>query len=199
MSIRNVKVKLDGIDLQVNTNGVQPHRIVLVDEAQSWLSRDKLAATREDDDSIGFDVTVLSGKRLRVRYGPAVSVTVPQNNNSAIDSLYRKVKKFGYDITGTGMTQADALHFYAAYNAAQTTWALRAKYMAQLADPDITISVRNGLISALQALSFDTMPLIMNGTTYNVFFDEGQSCQFTDWVVTEHTDFRFSLVILEYI
>ena len=199
MSINNVKVRLDGRDLQVDTNGVQPHRITVVDYYQPWLSREQLASERAADDSVGFDVTMLSGKRVRVRYGPSAPTAIPVNNDAAIDSLYRKLKKYGYDVTGTGMSQTDALHFYGLYNAAQTVWLQRAKLLAQLADPDISIDKRTALATQLNAAVVPTVQLAMNGATYNVSFDEGQSCQFTSWVITEHVDFKFSLVAQEYI
>lgn len=200
MSIQNVKVVLDGIDLQVDTNGVQPHQISVMEVGQSWLSREKLAATRSDDDSIGFDVTMLSGKRVRVRYGPssAVPVAVPQNNNAQLSQLYKRYKVVSYSISGTGLGNADALHFYERYSAAQTLWLQRAKLIAQLADPDISKTTVETLVTNLGTTEaqIDAAALIlaMYGTNYQVVFAEGQSCQFTDWVISGHADFKFNLI-----
>lgn len=200
MSIQNVKVTLDGKDLQIDTNGVQPHRISVMEAGQPWLSREKLTAVRSDDDTIGFEVTMLSGKRVRVRYGPssAAPVAVPMNNNSAVDLLYRRYKVTGYDLSGTGMDSADSLHFYAAYDAVQTLWLQRAKLIAQLNDPELSKTTFEGLITELNSVDSQidatAMTLSMYGGNYQVVFAEGASCQFTSWVITGHADFKFSLI-----
>lgn len=198
MSIQNVKVKLDGIDLQIDTNGIQPLKVSMMEAGQPWLGRDKLASLRADDDTVGFDVTMLSGKRVRVNYGSPSPVVVPQNNNQAMAQLYRRYKVTGFDLSGTGMSISDMLTFYTKYSSVQQLWLTRAKLIAQLGDADISVTTRDTLLTALAdtetAIDATAMPLVMYGNTYSVLFAEGQSCLLTTWVIAEYADFKFSLI-----
>lgn len=196
MTIRNAKATLNGIDIQVATNGIRPRGITVVDEAQPWLSRTAIAAVRNDDDSLGFDVQMMSGARVRVKYGTEAQVAVPVNDAAALDSLYAKFMHVTYDLNGEGMAYAEALNFYEVFRNTQILWARLALIKTKLADPDIPATTRNALVAEYNAFSFSTvnMELIIYGTIYDVIFAEGQSCQFTDWVVSEHSDFQFTLV-----
>lgn len=198
MAINNVKVILNNIDLQVDTNGVKPYSITTVDDSQAWLGRDKLLATRADDDSMAFEVQTLSGKRVLVSYTNAILPAVPQNNLAAKDSIYRRYLEYSYQINGQGMSQSDANSFYAIYYAHQALWAKRGQLIAQLQDPDIPLSGRNSLIAALNDVYNDmttsAIALQMFGTTFNVLFAEGNSFQLTHWVIGEYADFTFNLV-----
>lgn len=196
MSIRNVKVKLNNIDIQVNTMGVKPLSVSVVDELRPWLSREKIAATRNDDDSLGFDVTTLSGKRIRVKYGTAEQMAVPVNNASALDSLYSKYIHTVYELEGEGMPKSDAFTFYNLYRSTQERWAQLANLRTKLAEPDIPATTRLSLVGSYNAMSFAdlTVDLWLYGNTYQVMFAEGQSCNFTDWVIGDYTDFRFTLL-----
>lgn len=196
MAIRNAKATLNGIDIQVNTNGIRPRSIAVVDETRPWLSRDRLAAQRNDDDSLGFDVQMMSGKRVRVKYGTAEEVTVTANNSEALDSIYTKFMNVTYDLTGEGMNYTEALAFYDVFKNTQALWAKLALLKIKLADPDIPAAKRNALVAAYNAFDFSsvTMDLILYGTVYRVMFAEGQSCQFTDWVIGDFSDFQFTLM-----
>ena len=193
MPIPNVRVKLDGIELQVNANGVVAHKLQILDDYMPWLSRQAITATREDDDSLGFDVTMLTGKRIRVVFGTS-TIAVPENNNSRLDSLYRKVLQTSFDISGTGLELADAHSIFTIYKAHQVLWGKRAQLLTKIQDPDITVSTKASILTELNALSWTPVPLSLMGGTYNVIFGEGMTCQFTEWVVGNYTDFSFNLV-----
>lgn len=196
MTIRNAKVKLNGIDIQVNTMGVKPLNVTVVDELRPWLSREKIAATRNDDDSLGFDVVTLSGKRIRVKYGTAEQLPVPINNADALDSLYSKYIHTVYELSGEGMPKSDAFTFYNLYRSTQERWAQLASIRTKLAEPDIPATSRSVLIAQYNALNFTdlTMALWLYGNSYTVMFAEGQSCNFIDWVIGNYTDFNFTLL-----
>lgn len=196
MTIRNAKATLNGIDIQVATGGIKPKSITVVNEARPWLSRSAIAALRNDDDSLGFDVQMMSGARIRVKYGTAAQVAVPANNTAALDNLYVKFMDVTYDLNGEGMKHSDALTFYNKFKDTQALWAKLNLIKIKLADPDIPATTRNSLVTAYNTFDFSdvTMELILYGTIYHVVFAEGQSCQFTDWVISEHSDFQFTLL-----
>lgn len=196
MAIRNAKVSLNGIDIQVSTNGIKPRNIVMVDESRPWLSRERIATQRNDDDSLGFDVQMMSGKRVRVKYGTIEQIPVPANNSSSLNDIYSKFMHVTYDLNGEGMEYIDALNFYDAYRRTQLLWAQLALIKTKLADPDIIATMRNSLVEQYNNFDFSsvTMELVLYGTIYNVMFAEGQSCMFTDWVISEHSDFQFTLL-----
>lgn len=194
MPIANVKVTLDGVDLQVNPNGVTAHKIQIVDDFMPWLSRAAITALREDDDSIGFDVTMLTGKRIRVYYGTASTAVPPMNNNDSIAQLYRKVIQTSFDVSGVGMTLAEASGIFAKYKEHQKTWGKRAQLLAQIQDPDISKATKTSLISTLTGLTWAPISLSLMGSNYQVIFGDGMTCQFVNWVVGNYTDFTFNLV-----
>ena len=194
MPITNARVTLGGVDLQVNTNGVVANKVQLVDDFMPWLSRQAITALREDDDSIGFDVTMLTGKRVRVYYGAASPQIPPQNNNDSIDGLYRKVLQTSFDITGTSMTLQEASTIFTLYKNHQKIWGHRAQLLAQIQDPDISRTKKTALIGTLTGLTWTPITLQLMGSSYQVIFGEGMTCQFTNWVVGNYTDFSFNLV-----
>ena len=194
MPINNVKVTLNGVDLQVNPNGVTAHKIQIVDDFMPWLSRAAITALREDDDSIGFDVTMITGKRVRVYYGASAAPTPPMNNNSSVSQLYRKVIQTSFDISGVGMTLAEAAGIFAVYKEHQKLWGKRAQLLAQIQDPDISSSTKQSLIDTLTGLVWTPITLSLMGSSYQVIFGDGMTCQFINWVVGNYTDFTFNLV-----
>lgn len=198
MTIRNAKVSLDGIDIQVDTNGVTPYSITTIDDGQSWLSRERISGVRSDDGSIGFDVQTLSGKRVRVSYSTAAAPALPENNLENKDLIYRRFLEYSYQLRGSGMPRYDMQHYYSKYYQAQQFWAKRQLLLAQLNDPDIPKSGRVTLIASLDTvyagLAALSMPLVMFGNTFQVVFPEGNSCQFSDWVIGDYTDFTFNLI-----
>jgi hypothetical protein len=191
------KVTLDGIALQVNTNGVKPGQITVVDESQPWLARDAIANQRFNDDAQTFEVVSLSGKRHRISYVTGAP-TVPINNNANLNSIYTKYLQTTYDVSGEGLARAQAQAFYNKYAATQLLWAQKAKLTAQISDPDIAMTTKQSLIQTLQSVKTQlfntTMTLGLYGTSVYVIFAEGSSCQFTDWVISDHTDFQFTLI-----
>lgn len=194
MPIDNVKVTFNGTDLQVNANGVVAHKIQIMDDYMPWVSRQAIAATREDDDSIGFDITMLTGKRVRVYYGEAAPTAIQQNNNAVLASLYRKVIQTGFDITGTALSLPDASGIFTVYKDHQKLWGKRAQLLTQIQDPDISAGTKENLVSELTGLTWTPVSLNLFGTSYQVIFGEGMTCQFTNWVVGNYTDFSFNLV-----
>ena len=194
MPINNVKVQLAGKDLQVNTNGVVAHKLQVMDDYLPWLSRAAVVALREDDDSLGFDVTMLTGRRVRVVYGSAAPVVVQQNNDDVLGQLYRKVLQTSFDITGTSLTLADASELFTLYTAHQIIWGKRAQLLAQIQDPDITRTRKGELVTSLTSLVWTPMTLNLMGNSYQVIFGDGMTCQFTNWLVGNYTDFTFNLV-----
>lgn len=194
MPINNSKVTLAGIDLQVNVNGVVAHKVQIVDDAMPWVSRQSVAAIREDDDSQGFDVTMLTGKRVRVYYGTSAVPIVPVNNNSQLDSIYKKVLYTGFDVSGVGLSMQDASTIFAKYKDFQAMWGKKNQLLAQIQDPDITRSQRESIVTALGAIKYNAIDLEVSGLVYNVLFAEGMTCQFTNWVVGNYTDFSFNLI-----
>jgi hypothetical protein len=194
MAIENARISLNGTDIQVNTNGVVAHRLQVTDDFMPWVSRQAISAIREDDDSIGFDVTMLTGKRVRVYYGTSTIAPIQQNNNAVLDQLYRKIMLTGFDLTGTSMLLTEAASFYAVYKDHQTKWAQRAQLLAKIQDPDISIGKKTELVTELTGLTWTPINLSLYGVTYQVIFAEGMTCQFTNWVVGNYTDFSFNLV-----
>lgn len=194
MPIANVKVTLAGIELQVNANGVVAHKLQIQDDGMPFYSRQAIAATRESDDSIGFDITMLTGKRIRIYYGEGTPAPIPQNNEDSLNQIYRKVLLKSFDISGTGLTLPEASTLFTTYKQNQEIWGKRARTLAMLNDPDITKTKRNALISDLEGLTWNTMSLSLMASSYDVIFGEGQTCTFTNWVVSNYTDFSFNLV-----
>jgi hypothetical protein len=192
-------VFLNGISLQVNTCGLKPYQTTVVDDGQPWLSRDKLAALRLSDDALGFDIVTLSGKRHRMTY-VAADIAIPTSNVAALNGIYRKAIQTAYTLTGEGLSSSSAHSLYNTYKDTQGQWAQRAKYAAQLNDPDITSVKRDALVSAYNAIDFFSVSMSLNapGIGVHVFFAEGNSCTFTNWVIAAYTDFEFQLITRQY-
>lgn len=195
MPINNSKISFNGIDLQVNTNGVVAHKIQIVDDYMPWLSRSAITATREEDDSLGFDVTMLTGKRIRVYYGTSdKTAAVPKNNAESLSSLYRKVVQTSFDISGTGLSLTDAVTIFNIYRETQLLWGKRASLLAKMQDPDIPNTTKTTLANAIDGLIWLPKPLTIMGNGYQVIFGEGMTCQFTNWVIGDFTDFTFNFI-----
>lgn len=186
-------VTLNAIPLQLKDGGFSLSGISVVDEAESWLSRDKLSALRDANDALGFDMTTITGARVRVDY-VGTGHAVPVNNEVALDSLYKKVLRRSISISGTTMNAADYTAFYASYVAAQQYWAKRNQYLAQLADSDITYDKVVALAAAYTALVKPVISLASPLVTDSVSFSEGGSCSFTSYIDDIVTDFGFDLV-----
>lgn len=187
---------LDGVTLQVNTNGIKASQLAIIDDNKPWLARAALASSRYEDDATTFEVVALSGKRHTIAYVQGAPV-VPLNNDANLDLIYTKYQQIIYDITGEGLAKAQAQNLYLKYAATQLLWAKRSNCLAKLNDPDISYNQKQTLAgefnSTMTEIIYNAMILTMYGTSIAVFFTEGNSCQFTDWVISGHSDFQFNL------
>lgn len=185
-------VTLDAVPLQIKDGGFSISGISVVDEAETWLSRDRLASLRDANDALGFDMVTVTGARVRVDY-VGTGHAVPVNNEASLDAIYKKVLRRSIGMSGTTMNAADATAFYAAYTAAQQYWAKQAQILAQLADSDITYTKAVTLAAAYAALVRPTINLVSPLVSGAVTFQDGGSCSFSSYVDNIVTDFTFDV------
>jgi hypothetical protein len=203
MTIQNSKVKLDGIELQINPNGAQTYKLQVQDNGRHWLSRSVVVAQRNDDDSMGFDITMLDGSRRRLEYasstgGSSKVKVMPQiNNNTNKVDIYKKLILTTFDFQGTALAMEDASKLYSTYKAHQKMWAIRQQQLQMVQDPDITIDIKAPIYAILESFSPEVISLDFYGITEKVSFAEGQTCTFSNWLVGRYTDFSISLVAWE--
>jgi hypothetical protein len=129
-----------------------------------------------------------------VTTNPDGSLPIVLNNDAVMSQLYRKVLQIGFDVTGTSLSLADAATIYNSYKEQQKVWAKRALCAAQLQDPYISTALRTTIIAEFNALDWSPVTLKTMGGSYEVIFSEGASCQFTNWVIGDYTDFSFNLI-----
>jgi hypothetical protein len=129
-----------------------------------------------------------------VTTNPDGSLPIVLNNDASLSQLYRKVLQIGFDVSGTSMSLADAGAIYALYKEQQKIWAKRALLATKLGDPYVSTSLRTTLIAEFEALDWTLIELKTMGGSYEVMFAEGASCQFTNWVIGNYTDFSFNLI-----
>lgn len=186
-------ITLNAIPLQVNNDGFSVGNVSLIDEAEAWLSRERLSSLRDANDALGFDMVTVTGARVRVDF-VGTGHAVPVNNEAALDSLYKKILRRRIDISGSTMNAADYASFLASYDAAQQYWAKRAQLLAQVADSDITYTKVQEIAAAYAALVKPTVTLVSPFVNSAVSFAEGDSCSFTSYIDNIVTDFKFSVV-----
>ena len=186
-------ITLNGTPLQVKEGGFNVSGISTIDEAEAWLGRDRLAALRDDNDALGFDMVTLTGARVRVDY-VGTGHTVPANNEASLDSLYKKVLRRSINISGTTMNAADYATIYNLYIASQQYWAKRAQYLAQIADSDITYTKVVALAALYGALARPVIALVSPLITGDISFADGGGCTFTSYIDDIVTDFSFDFI-----
>ena len=186
-------ITLSGIPLQIKDGGFSVGAITQVDEARPWVSRSKLAAARDDNDTLGFDMVSIIGARTRISY-VETDHTVPPNNVVAINDLYKKVMRRNISLSGSTMDAADYSSFYASYVLAQDYWAQRTQLLAQIGDEDIPFSTLTALVVSLDALVKPVLAFVSPLVSGDVTFSEGDGCSFSAYIENIVTDFSFELV-----
>lgn len=189
-------VTLDGIPLQISEDAFKISAITPVEDKAPWLARERVSTIRGDDDSLGFEMVNLIGQRIRVSYAGSAAITVPANNDALLDSLYKKVLRTSISVSGSVMNATDFASFRAKYLEAQKYWAKRSQLMEKLAEPDITHTTYQGLITALAALTTTAADMTLTAPlhTGTVLFAEGSSCSFSSFTSDVVSDFAFELV-----
>jgi hypothetical protein len=186
-------VTLNSIPLQVTEGGFSIGALSTVDKTEDWLSRSKLAALRDENDALGFDMVNISGTRMRIDY-IGTGHAVPMNNELVLNSLYKKVLRRKIGISGSTMNGADYASFLTANDLAQQYWAKRAQLLAQIADADTPFIKVQALVVEYAALVAPVISLSSPFVTSDVTFDEGDSCSFTSYIDNIVTDFKFNLL-----
>lgn len=193
MPILNAKVVIDTHDFQVSFMGVKTGQVTTRDISKPWLSRGFLAGLRADDDSIGFDMTTISGKRVRINYDGTVAVDMPVNNNAAIADLHKTTTYNVYSLSGMAPTAAiDAM--IAKNEAHQVIWRNIADIKAKLANGDISSTQVTTLAGELASAEEGLFDVNLSLSTGLVAFSEGNGCSVTRWVSGEYADFKFEFI-----
>ena len=189
-------LKLLNIDLTIPPNGLRIAKSVIQDN-KNWYNRQLLVNTKEDSREIGFDLVALTGKRHYVSFAKNPEIDLDKTEMS-----YANVLQTAISLNGINLDIKAASRFYTLYKTNQTEWAIKEIYLQKLQDPDITISGLNEVKDLLKNHKFTTEQLSIFTETIDVFFNKGQSCNFSYLVhssqlFSQYTDFTFNLLSWE--
>lgn len=184
-------IKFASIELTIPSNGLRIAKSVISDN-KNWYNRQLLVNAKEDTKEMGFELVALTGKRHYMSFAkdPTIDVNTTELN-------YSNILQTTVSLNGINLDIESVSGIYNLYKTNQLEWALKELYLQKLQDPDITITDLKATNGLLTSHTFTTTTLSMFTKTINVFFNKGQSCNFSYLVHAPYTDFTFNLLSWE--
>ncbi len=183
---------LAGVLLQIDPSGVDIGGLQQVDVSEQWLSRSKILAARDADDAKPAEMVSITGARTIISFAPTHAV--PDNDEAALDNLYKKILYRNISLKGLSMDNSDYATMLSVYDAAQLYWLNRQKILDKLSAQDIPYAKQQSLANEYTALVKPSIALVTPLLSCNVIFSQGASCSFSQALENHVTSFSFSVI-----
>lgn len=186
-------ILFNGLELTIPPNSLKITKTIIQDN-KTWYTRQLLVNTKEDDKTMGFELTALTGKRHYISFAEIKTI-----NPNIANSTYGNLLQTNISLNGINLDIKNVENIYASYKQNQLEWDLKNLWLQKLQDPELTISEVNDINAFLNAHTFTLSSLSLFGQSLNVFFAKGASCNFSYllhdnplWIL--YTDFTFNLL-----